>query len=459
MKSASDFDLPLMLGAGSQAGRRDLKRLLIIFGSAIPLLAQYAGPAILSRGDAPAAMAAPQISFRPFVEVTGVYDSDLAGVAINPQGQLPSSASEGIQVAFGISGSHSWRHTQIGLDYHGDVTHYNGNSFYDSTDHALLLGIKHQFTRHISFSLRNSAGLFSINTPNIGLPQTVPFDPSQSFIPSAAFFNNRTIYANTMADLVIQKSSRLSFALGGGGFLTQYRSGALYGLTGATARADVQYRLTRRSTIGADYNYTHFSFNNIFSSTDINGADLSYAVQLSQRLEFSGFGGFSRVETKFIQSVPLDPAIAAILGVSTGERVSYSARYVPNINARLSRTFSRGVIYLSGGHTIIPGNGLFLTSTSTAGQAGYTYTGLRRWSFNASVGYAKNGSIGNVVGTYGGGTATVSMSRQISRGVHTVASFTAQRYNSGDFSQYNRTIYYVRLGIGFAPGDVPIRIW
>ena len=117
------------------------------------------------------------------------------------------------------------------------------------------------------------------------------------------------------------------------------------------------------------------------------------------------------------------------------------------------------ILYLSGGHTIIPGNGLFLTSTSTVGQAGYTYTGLRRWSFNASIGYAENSSIGNVIGSYGGGTATISMSRQISRGVHTVASFTAQRYNSGDFNQYNRTIYYVRLGVGFAPGDVPIRIW
>ena len=436
-----------------------MKRILIAILWASPAFGQYAGPAILSRGDAPSSMSGAQVNFRPFVEVLGIYDTGLAGVAVNPNGDLGNAASEGVELGWGVSGTHSWRHTEIGLDYHGDIRHYSAATYYDSTDQALLLGIKHQFTRHISVSLRNSAGMFSYGGSFSGLPQTVRFDPSQSFIPVTDFFDNRTIYASSMADMVIQKSSRLSFSFGGGGFLNRRRSTALYGVVGAVANADVQYRLTRRTTIGAEYSYNHYSFNRIFSSTDTNGGAATYAVQLSRRWEFTGFGGATRVETKFIQNVPLDPAIAAILGVSSGLRVIYSIRTIPVLSARLSRTFSRGVFYLNGGHTVTPGNGLFLTTSATSAGGGYTYTGLRRWSFNASVGYDNNKSIGNIIGKYTDTIGTVTASRQITRSFHAIASFSGREYGSGDFAKYNRVIYSASLGVGFAPGDVPIRIW
>jgi len=436
-----------------------LKRILAILGCAVPLWAQYAGPAILSRGDAPAAMTNPQISFRPFVEITGVYDTGLAGVGLNSQGELGNSSSPGIQLGWGISGSHSWRHTQVGLDYRGDIRDYTRTTYYDTTDQSLLLGVKHQITRHIMINWRNSVGMFSTNFGTLGLPDTVPFDPSQSFIPTTDFFDNRTIYGSSMVDLIIQRSARLSFDLGGGGFFARRRSSALYGVTGATAKADVQYRLTRYTTIGAEYTYDHFSFNHLFNSTDIQGAEATYAVQLTKDTEFTGYAGVMRVETKFIQATPLDPVIAAILGITQAVQVSYGVRYVPNVSARLSRALQHGVIYLDGGHTVTPGNGLFLTSTMSEVGGGYTYTGLRRWSFNVGGGWDRAKSIGNIQGDYAGSTGTIAVSRQVTRAVHVVASFSARNYSSADFAMYNRVIYDMQLGLGFAPGDVPIRIW
>ena len=94
-------------------------RVLAILAWAMPVFAQYAGPAILSRGEAPAAMASPQIDFRPFIELARVYHTGLSGVAVNSQGQLGDEESEGLEVTAGISGMHSWRHTKIGLHYHG----------------------------------------------------------------------------------------------------------------------------------------------------------------------------------------------------------------------------------------------------------------------------------------------------------------------------------------------------
>jgi hypothetical protein len=404
-------------------------------------------------------MSGSQISFRPFVDVSAIYTDGLAAVGVDQQGDIANATSEGYRVGWGVSGSHRWRHTELGLDYHGDINFYQAKTYYDSTDQSLLLGITHQLTRHVSISLQNSAGLFSTNPGTPGLAQTVPFDPSQTFIPRTDFFDNRTIYGSTMADLKIQKSSRLSFDFGGGFFLNRRRSSALYGTDGASARADVQYRVTRRSTIGANYNYNHFGYTGILSGSDLHGVSGTYAVQITQRAEFSGYAGFMRAESKFIQNVPLDPAIAAILGISSGLRVVYTVRYVPNIGARLSRSFSRGVAYVSGGHTVAPGNGLFLTSTMTSIYGGYTYTGLRRWTFNSSVGYSLSGSFGNVVGNYSGISGVLGVSRQLTRAVHFIASFNAQEYGSSDFAKYNRTVYSGSIGLGFSPGDVPVRIW
>jgi hypothetical protein len=435
-------------------------RALALLAAAIPAVAQFDGPAILTRGEAPAALAAtPGISFRPFVEFSGIYDTGLAGVAVNSAGQLGSTASSGLMLSGGIGGKHSWKHTKIGLDYHGSISHYVRATYYDGASQSLLLGMTHEFTRHITLALRESAGEYS---QSYGLPvlsPTVPFDASASYIPVSDFYDNRTIYASSQADLTIQKSTRLSFNLGGDFFLARRRSTALYGVTGAGARGDVQYRLSSRSTIGAGYTYSHYGYHNIFSGTDLHGAVVTYGVRLTKNLEFSGYGGLMRAETKFEQSVPIDPAIAALIGESTAAVIVHSINYVPNFAARLSETFSRGVLFLSGGHTVTPGNGLFLTSEATTANTGYTYTGLRRWSFSAQAAYDRAKSVGNVLGYYGDVSGALSASRQIMGTMHGVLSFSARQYQSPDFSLYNRLVYSVRLGFGFAPGNIPLRIW
>ena len=414
---------------------------------------------MLTRGQAPAAMVTPQLDLRPFVEVTGIYDTGLAGVIINDQGQLAETDAGGVELAGGISGVHSWRHTLVGLDYRGAWRHYTRQTFYDGTDQSLLLGVTQELSRHTSLSLREAAGLYSRDYGVIGLPQSVPFDPGTSFIPNSDFFDNRTIYLSTQADLTVQKTARLSFDMGGDGFLARRRSTALYGVTGGGARGDVQYRISRRSTIGVGYQFTQFSFTRIFSGTDLHAFVGSYAVRLSRNFEFTAYAGVIRAETKFIQSIPLDPVVAALLGQSTGNVIVHRIDYEPTIDARLSRTFRTGVAFVGGGRTITPGNGLFLTSKVTNIAAGYTYTGLRRWSFNAQAGTSLATSIANVNGKYNNYNGTLTVSRQITGSFHSLVSFGVRQYDSPDFQNYHRLIYTARIGIGFSPGDIPLRLW
>jgi len=425
----------------------------------MPVLAQYSGPAILSRGEAPAAMATPQIDFRPYLTVTGTYDTGLAGVAVNSTGQLIPTSAYGIMFTAGISGTHSWKHTKLGLDYNGSYSHYFGDSFYDNTTQNLSLGLIHQFSRHVSLNLRESGGIFSQNFLTLGLPQAVPFDSSQSYVPVTDFFNNRTYYVTSQADLIYQRSNRMSFDFGGDAFLNRYRSGELFGANGYAARADMQYRVTRRTTLGAMYSFTHYAFTHINSSTDFHQAVFTYSTRFTQWWEFSGYAGLIRAETYIVQSVPLDPKVAALLGISSVPQLVYNLKYIPAFSGRLSRTFHRGVFYIAGARAVIPGNGLFLTTEMTSGNIGYTYTGLRHWSFSAQAFYQRGDSLGNILGTYGDISGGVAMSRQLTGSVHLVAGAEARRYQSPSFNQYNRTVYDAHIGLGFTPGSVPLRLW
>ncbi len=435
------------------------RKALLILASAAPVLAQYAGPAILSRGEVPAALRTAQITFRPYLDVTAVYDTGLAGFFVGSQSTLVNAAAAGVELTGGLSGVHSWKHTQIGLDYQGSFRQYNRKTYYGGPNQSLMLGISHQLSRHVTLALRETAGLFSQNYGLLALPQTVPFDPSTSYIPATDYFDNRTLYTATQADLIFQRSRRLSYDFGADGFLVRRRSSALYGVTSATARGDVQYRITRHTTVGANYSYSHYGFTGVFSSTDLHAISGTYAVRLTRRLEFTGFAGVMRMETKFVQNVPVDPIIVDLLGIRLGTQVIYHVQYLPNFQGRLSRTFHNGVAYVSGGHTVTPGNGLFLTSTTTSAMAGYDFNGLRLWSLGVNANYTYSKTVVNATGDYGTMSGGFTAARQIRRAFHGLMSFNLRKYGSGTFSLYNRLVYEARIGFGIAPGDLPMRIW
>jgi len=437
-----------------------LVRVLTLFGSALPVFAQYAGPAILSRGEAPAAMSAPEIKFRPFVEIAGGYQTELAGVAVtDSQGNLPNVDSYDLTLTWGVSGSHNWKHTKLGLDYRGSLADYVQKGTYDSLSQSFLLGISQQITRHISLSLRENAGVFTRAFGLGGLSQTVSFDPSQSYVPTTDFFDNRTYYLSSQADLKIQKTARLSFDLGGDSFLTRYRASGLVGTNGFGARGDVQYRISRRSTIGAGYHFEHFAYNGQYGSADAHSVAGTFSRALAAKLEFSASLGAARIEQTFIQSVPVDPVIAALLGVSTTTEIAHFVSWIPVGSVRLAQVFRQGVAYLSAARAITPGNGLFTTSYTYNVSGGYTYTGIRRWSMSSLATYDRSRSVGNFIGTYSDVAGGLAASRQIARSVHLVFGYDVRRYSSPTFLNYNRSVQEGHVGLGFTPGDVPLRIW
>jgi len=440
-----------------------------MFVLALPAFAQYAGPAILSRGEAPAAMTAPTVNFAFSLSLTANYTNGMEGVVTNTSGQLVTSASYGGGVTLGASGAHSWKHTRIGLNYGGSFYDYATASYYAGISQGLSLSLTHQFSRHIVFSAGESAGWFTMFPPaTVSLNSSVSFDPSQSNIPTTDFYDNRTIYSSTQASLTLQASTRLSFSVGGGYFTDLRRSSGLYSATGESASGDVQYRVSRRATVGGTYGFSHYAYSGSLGGAFINSASLSLSMRFSRMTELSVYGGASRVSSSFEQLVPIDPAILAILcpanlvavcPLTAGTVVNNNIFWAPNFAARFSRSFHRGVAYLSAGESITPGNGLFITSRAESATAGYGYSGLRKWSLGMGATYTRALSLGNIQGGYGQVSGSFSLSRQLVGRLSFVSSFSATHYDSNSFTAYNRLIYGASVGLGFSSRNIPVRFF
>ena len=435
-------------------------RRLALLGWALPVFAQYAGPAILSRGEAPGSLSPPEIKFRPFVEIAGTYNTGLSGVATtDAQGSLPNVDSYGLTVGFGVSGVHSWRHTKLSLSYLGNLADYYQNTEYDYISQSLHLGIQHQIARHVSISLREDGGVSSRGFGLFGLSQTVAYDPTQAYVPTTDFFDNHTYYLSSQADAIYQRSARLSFGFGGDNFIYRYSSHSLTGSLGLGAHGDMQYRLSRHTTAGGGYRFNHFTYSRLNAATDAHSFSLSLSHSLSARTEFSVSAGAMRVEQKFIQNVAVDPVIAAILGIGTTTEISHAVVWGSVWSGRLSHVLRSGVLFANAGRSLTPGNGLFLTSYVTTVGGGYTYTGLRTWSLSALVHSNWAKSVGNIQGDYNDLAGGISASRRLMRSVHLVFGVEARQYRSPNFHNYNRLTTGAHVGLGFTPGEVPLRIW
>jgi len=416
---------------------------------------EYGGPAILSRGEMPSLNAPASISFRPFIGISGIYDTSLFPVAVTSTGQVPFTDGYGEELNYGLSGSQVWQRTTLSLDFRGDLRHYSPQSYYDSSDDFLALTLTNTPARHLKFTLRSQAGTYSQNS---FLPNYEYLYPTYLQTPQNDIYDNRVIFGSAAGDLTYQKSARLSFNIGGEGDLVRRRSTALYGVTEAAARGDVQYRITRHSTIGADYHYMHFDFTRGFGYSNIQSVGVDYSTQFTRQLQLSAHIGGARVTGLNLVDIPIDPAIAAIIGQTFGVQTAHPLQYAPDIMARLTysqrhSTFSVGYL-----NTVSPGNGIYLTSKMQSGTGSYSYTGIRNWNFGLDSYYSRLDALVQTLGAYDSYGGGMGVTRTLGKGLHAVMRFDALRYQiANNFFAHNE--YRVSVGLNWSPGEVPLALW
>jgi hypothetical protein len=398
----------------------------------------------------------PDISFRPYIGLNGLYNTGFTGVVLRPDGSLQNISSLGLDISAGVYGMHRFKHSVIGLNYSGDYQHFPHNPYGDGTNQMLTLQFDHQVTRHLSFDLTEAAGTYTRNylySSGAGL-----VDPQSLVLPTNDLFDNRVIYGQTSGGVTYRASSRLSFRLGGAGYLVRRRSSSLYGVTGYTANGDVSYRLTRFVSLSGYYGFEHFGYTRAFGASDIHMGGLALSARLSRTLELGIQAGEARVETLFLTAVRVDPVIAAITGQATGIQATYNVRYVPTARVRLTKQMQTSNAEVSYIREISPGNGVYLTSRSEAFSAWYSYRGQRHWNFSVNAGYNKMSALAQTIGVYGSYSAGLGVSRDIGHGLQWSLRADERHVNT-NYANFKRYATDVSMGFYWSPGEVPLSLW
>lgn len=419
---------------------------------------EYQGPTILSRDKSLIGERGGKLlDFRFYGDIMGAYDSGLTSVSTDANGNVARFGSNySVEGGFGVIGSREWRRDKVSLEYKGSGRHYTGNAFFDGTDQYLNLSYAHALSRRLTLDLKETLGTISLSNGALSYAQLTNTDLIA--VPANELFDNRTEFVQSRVSLNWQKSARLSFSVGGQGFIVKRRSQALAGVTGGAAKGDVAYRITRRQTISLSYTHTSYNYTRTFGDSSLDSLAAGWSTGLGRVWNLGFQGGIIRAETRGLQLVGLDPAIAAIVGTSQVVTTYHRIQLVPLIEGQLVRRFPRSALTLMYAVGVSPGNGVYLTSRQNVGSANYSYTGIKRFTAGATASYGQLSSVGQGIGKYTNMQGGLGSTYKLFNSTHLEVRYDYRHYTTQS-AKYMKNSQRLTMGIAFSPGETPLSIW
>ena len=418
----------------------------------------YQGPSILSRLTPTLGQRGGQvIDIRPYVDVSWVYDNGMLGVGVNSVGKVvPAPAEQGVTAGFGVTGTKRWRHDVLSVDYRGNYTDYQPLNFFNGLSQFLGMNYLHTFSPKLQLDLRETAG----ESPySYGQYSFIPIQAADQIgVPTNQLFDNPVYFSDTGVDLTWQKTARLSFSFGGDGFVMRNRSVALIGVNGGVARADVAYRLTRTQTVDLSYNYTDIAYSNLFGGASYHTLAIGYSIALTPQWTLSAQGGAYIIHSLSLIQVPINPAIAAIVGAGYATVIYRPTDYAPLVQAQAMRKFAKASLSFQYGQSVTPGNGVYLVSEARTATSNYSYLGFKRFTTSIYANYTDFSAVAQQIGAYRMYGVGVGMTYKLAPNTFLETRYDFRRYSAAGISvlgNENR----ISVGLAFSPGPTPLAIW
>lgn len=460
----------------------NLKHFCLLAGLALPALAQmggaggggmggFGGPAVLGRGagSGTGQRGGADIGISFSVGVMGTYDSGLTGLQLDAQGNSISSALRGVDGFFVVSGSKQLRRGSFGIAYNSNYRHYTSglissnraNNFnnFNGIDQSVSLFTSRTLSKRSSVSA-NVMGMTTNRGFGGGLMMPGLFQNQTNFLtPTGEIFDNRIYFASGTGEYSYQKSARLSFGVSGTGMITRRTSGILFGVNAAFANGNIAYRITRRQTLSAGYQFLNFSFTRNFGNTFGHGFFAGHSIQIGRRAQLGTQIGMMQIESLGLRTVSVDPFIAALIGISTTSEVFYSKIWLPTINTNLSyrvnrlHSFDGSAMYGAG-----PGNGVINSSRMTAVGGGYTYSGIQNLGLSANLFYSRMSSLIGANQIFENLQIMANANRRISSSLFATVGFGQRKFLNSGTNNFQRNSIFVTGGITWSPREVPVSI-
>ena len=412
---------------------------------------EYNGPAVLSRGNQSAlGRTSTLTAIEPVFYLNQTYDT-----GITPTWSTigsPAAGVAGVEAGLGVRGTRRWKRVIVDINYEGNFRQYTQQAGLAGTNQYLRMTAVVPLRRHVELSLRQTVASVVQDSGSLSLQ---PLDLSGP-LPANEPFNQRARLLDSQAILAYQKSRRLSFTTSMESVRIQRDSAALVGTDELLVTGDVGYLFSPHATIGIDYNFAHYGYTT-FGWTNLNTLNGNFSWRLTRTVDVALQLGMSHGDATGLSIVPLNPDIAAILGVGTGIQVSHQVFDTPSLQGRVSKRWHYASVNAGYQKGISPGNGLILTSDATSIDAGFHYSPSRTWTLSARAGRTSMRTLNSLTpGSYTGYVTDVSLTRSIRPNVQMIASFDVRPFSYLGSANQSRTFYRTTIGIVFTPRAFPV---
>lgn len=441
-----------------------------------PILhAQFGG---LGGGTSPiptsdAASSAASTGFKPWLSANGYYSRILGDQAL-PSGIM----REQLYPAFagGIGGWKSWNNRNFGANYSGSGSTRNYST--DSTapswqqNHVGTLGYSQQVNQRLSFSVSEALGktygglgngsaygatgapgLSSSFGPGAGandILSGLSSGISQNGIVDNEFFDSKVTFSMTSGNVGYLLSMRTKIsAFGEVAFVR--RASRNYDQRVFGGGGSITHRVSRTMELGGGYERMETRYPNVFGGVTSNSGYTTFRVDLTPHTVFTASAGVGLLNSTFVGSVAIDPAIAEIIGSGSILQVTTTRFMTPVFNGNLSQAFKVGTFTLNAGRGINPGNGVVYAGVRDTGSVSFSRPIGDRIGLSAVGSYYRmSGRVGTLAvnqSTQGSGMLSVKI-------VHSV-SFTMQAGVRATKSaeNYNRKELFGGIGLVWQPAD------
>jgi hypothetical protein len=432
----------------------------LLLAAASGLMAQstdqgsYQGPGISSPGVGNIGRrSGEQVDLRYYFGVSGIADSSIAPVTTDSKGNLIHLPYlYGIEVGGGVYGVHSWKRSQLALDYAGSYTRYFNFDAYNSTNHALNLGYTDQISRRLRLDLRESAGSLTYGTGLVANAASSELD--SSFTPATRLFDTRTYFLQSTASATYLQSARVSYTAGVSAFLQNLKSQGLSNGWGYSFNGSMMRRMTKTATLGVTYAYSHFEYPGFSSKSDSHTFHGLYATGLGRFWTLSIEAGATVTQVGSVfNAVFLANNVPVLVPVSVSLQTIY-----PSGTVTLKRQFRRASLGFNYYRGVNSGNGTYTTGRLDNVGASISYTGLRKLNLGADGGYYTLKSIGQNLGSFSQYSAGGGISYALGRDIHLAVRYDFRDLQV-DITDYRQRGSRATVGFNFSPGSLPLSLW
>ena len=418
----------------------------------------FGGPSIQGRGSG-GKRQSDGLRIRPYVGVQAIYDSGLTSINQGAVAGISTRGAAGVEINGGLYGTKQWKRHQLQLSYSGDYRYYNNLPLFNGSDQSLGLNYGTILTKRVSFDGSVSAG--TTNRAFGGISSFSSIDGlNQPGIPFNSLFDVRMYYGSANGGITYNLSSRTSMSFSGGGYQVKRKNEALFGVSGIQARGDLVRRINRTTSVGIDYSFMTFQFSKAFGDSYVHGVGVFVARQFGRRWKVDARIGALNVETLGTRQVQIDPAIAAIIGVSTGLEVFYSNTILGSGSLVVTRSSpQQGNFSFQFSRSVIPGNGIILTSQSDLGSVAYNRRLSRKLNLDATYSYNRLRGLGLISGDFKTHMGGLGFGWQMARYTQLTARYDRRNSVTNSLTTYNLNGNRFSVGVIFTPADIPVSLW